>query len=365
MLVWYSQEARAYVLLVLLAAVTLYYFVRYLREPRPVWLAGWGIASALALLTHYFAGFVIAAEVIVLLVRGPSRRLMLLACAPVVLTGLALLPTVLQQKQTGKADWIGRLGRGGRIKDTAQEFLLGPGKDAFAHASAVAALLCLVAVAFLFARGAEATRRAVVPVAAVAALTLLLPLLVAFAGSDYVFARNMLPALVPLLVVVAAGLAVARRAAVGIALAVALCGLSIAVNVAVATRPELQRHDSRGAAADLGTPDTDRVIVLNPGAQAALGVYMPRLRFLPPEATANASEVDFVAIGRPLPVVQPPPPGPGFRLVEERSEPTYRLQRWRSDQPAALSVAALRSIALLRGGPPSSTLMLFQPRATR
>src|SRR3712207_5330908 len=52
LLVWYSQEARAYALLVLLATLATLFCVR----GRP-WL--WALFSALALATHYFAAFVV------------------------------------------------------------------------------------------------------------------------------------------------------------------------------------------------------------------------------------------------------------------------------------------------------------------
>src|SRR3954453_15490815 len=62
LLIWYSQEGRPYSLLVLLCALSLLFFSRALRrrEGRDLWL--WALMSALALLTHYFAAFLVAAE---------------------------------------------------------------------------------------------------------------------------------------------------------------------------------------------------------------------------------------------------------------------------------------------------------------
>jgi uncharacterized membrane protein len=54
-LIWYSQEARSYELLVLLTAVALLAFVYARAAPSPRLLAAWVIASALALATHYYA----------------------------------------------------------------------------------------------------------------------------------------------------------------------------------------------------------------------------------------------------------------------------------------------------------------------
>src|SRR5260221_6293620 len=72
MLLWYSQEARGYALLALLTAVAALYFVRALDGGRRRDFTAWGVASALALATHYFAIFPIALEAAWLLWR-PGR----------------------------------------------------------------------------------------------------------------------------------------------------------------------------------------------------------------------------------------------------------------------------------------------------
>src|SRR4051794_29668977 len=69
MLLWYSQEARAYSLFALLCAVSLLYCARSLRRGRRRDFVAWGIASGLALGTHYFAVFPLAAEAVWLLRR--------------------------------------------------------------------------------------------------------------------------------------------------------------------------------------------------------------------------------------------------------------------------------------------------------
>src|SRR5437660_856278 len=85
------MAAPAYALLVLLGAVSFLFFVRLRQDPNPRNAAGWAIASLLALLTHYFAVFIIAVEMVWLLVQMPSaRRLLVAASVPVVVVGLAL-----------------------------------------------------------------------------------------------------------------------------------------------------------------------------------------------------------------------------------------------------------------------------------
>ena len=64
LLIWYSQEARSYSLLLLLASLSFLLFVRMLRAPDTRTLAAWTVVSALALATHYFAGFLILPKAI-------------------------------------------------------------------------------------------------------------------------------------------------------------------------------------------------------------------------------------------------------------------------------------------------------------
>src|SRR4051812_20745349 len=62
LLVWFSQEARPYGPLVLLSGASFLCFAEALRRPSGRWLAGWAVASGLAMATHYFAGLLILPE---------------------------------------------------------------------------------------------------------------------------------------------------------------------------------------------------------------------------------------------------------------------------------------------------------------
>src|SRR5215208_4540620 len=59
LLVWYSQEARAYALLVLLCAIATLLAIDARERPRTRATALWAVVAALALGTHYFAIFVV------------------------------------------------------------------------------------------------------------------------------------------------------------------------------------------------------------------------------------------------------------------------------------------------------------------
>src|SRR5207247_444296 len=64
LLVWYSQEARAYGTFVLLSALAMLCFMRAAREPTRGRLAAFALSGSLALLTHYFAVFLLLGMVL-------------------------------------------------------------------------------------------------------------------------------------------------------------------------------------------------------------------------------------------------------------------------------------------------------------
>ena len=97
---YYSQEARAYALLILLAAVTVVCWQRALEAPTGRRLALWAVASSLALLTYYFAVFVLIPEVLILAMRLGWRRAAP-AVAAVAIVGLALVPLALSELSHG------------------------------------------------------------------------------------------------------------------------------------------------------------------------------------------------------------------------------------------------------------------------
>ena len=185
-LVWYSQEARSYALLVLLTATGLVFFSRALdgrRRSRN--LALWAVVSTLALATHYFAAFVVLGEAVWLFAAAPAGRGRRLA--PVVAigafgaAGVALLPLVLEQRSAGTEAF----GRGAatmveRAQDLIKKLLNGELGGAFNGQAAVAGVLALSAVWFLW-RGTERERRAAL-VAGSLALCVALPIPLAAVG---------------------------------------------------------------------------------------------------------------------------------------------------------------------------------------
>jgi mannosyltransferase len=121
---YYSQEARDYGLLVALCAVAYWLWQRALAEPSARRLGQWGLVSALALLTHYFAAFLFLPEAWLLARRVGWRRVRIPAGA-VLLVGAALVPLAAAQRASGKVDWIEEASLPSRIGETAKLFLVG------------------------------------------------------------------------------------------------------------------------------------------------------------------------------------------------------------------------------------------------
>jgi mannosyltransferase len=338
LLVWEGQEARSYALLTLTAALSLLFFARALRRGRDLPL--WSTSSVLALLSHYFAAFLILPEA-VWLARARGRRAAL-AILAVVVASLALLPLAAEQRGHRGAEALirdsGSLGR--RIGQLPKQFLVGFDAPAEAFLAGAAAVICAGAVVLLLARGSEREkRRALVP-AVLAAVAIGIPLALAIGGFDYLNARNSLAAWLPAAVVVAMGLSLAPARRLGAAGAGALVAIGVAVCVAVASDARYQRDDWRGAAEALGKADVPRAVVFVPAEQAALRLYLPGSRPLPPEG-APVLEIDVLVMARHRPGEQRatpplgelPPPPPGGRTLERRREKTFALVRYGVTRP--------------------------------
>ena len=142
-LVWYSQEARAYSLLTLLSGSAAARDPCGKRPSRRLY-AGWALASALALATHYFAVFLLVPEALVLLRLAPKRRMAAAAVGVVGADGALLLPLAVQQQSLGHADWISSAPILGRLAITPLDFLVC--FDLTSAAVPVAVIVVMVAV---------------------------------------------------------------------------------------------------------------------------------------------------------------------------------------------------------------------------
>ncbi|MGD1051688.1 MAG: glycosyltransferase family 39 protein [Solirubrobacteraceae bacterium] len=298
LLIWYSQEARAYALLVALCALSLWCL---LRED---W-RGFALASGLALATHYFAVFIVVPELAWLCRRHVRRsRTAAWSAIFVVAVAAALAPLAVVQASGNRASFIHASGLAGRIVALPKQFLIG---YATPHQAVVTAVAAVLAVALAFT-----LRRADRGLLALAAFAVGVPVAMAVVGLDYLITRNLIAAMVPL--VALAGVA-ATRSRAGPALVGALCAVGVIAYAGVEADPYYQRDDWRAAAAALG-PATHgaRVIVVNPSdGVPALNLYLPVTR--PPTGRPETMrEIDVIDLAHDPPPVGTPFSVEGFTL---------------------------------------------------
>ena len=322
MLLWYSQEGRAYALFALLCAASALYFLRALQRGGRRDLTLWGVLSGLALATHYFAVFPVAIEAVWLLWRRGRRALPGLWIPA--LTALLLAPLAIHQMSAGHAEWIAGHALSHRLWETGATFLVGETGDVIARPEVplpalVPFALVLASLSLLAVRATREERRAAaIPlILAVATVAIPVALAIVLPDKDYVLARNLMPALVPLLVAVAIGvtLGAARRA--GAALGIALFAYSLGFCIWASASPDLQRPDWGAVAAELGEPAQPRALVTWTLGEAPLRHYLRSSSFQTFQSEGFrwfVHEIDFISDG-PAP---PAPPGrlpPGFRQV--------------------------------------------------
>jgi hypothetical protein len=302
LLIWYSQEARAYALLVALCALSLWCL---LRED---W-RGWALAAALALATHYFAVFMVAPEIAWVAWRhgrgpGPSMRGARWATLFVAAVAAALAPLAVVQAGGNRAAFIHSQGLAGRIVAVPKQFLIG---YATPHAVVLTVLAALAALAL-----AARLRRGELALGALAVCAVLVPVAMALVGLDYLITRNVIAGMVPL--VALAGVAAARTRS-GPALIALLCAIGVVAFAGVEGDTYYQRDDWRGvAAARRPAPPGPRVIVVNPSdGVPALDLYLP-VHALPRGRPERTREIDVIDLTHNPPVIGTPFPIYAFSL---------------------------------------------------
>lgn len=360
LLVWFSQEARPYALLVLLSGVSFLLFADALERPSGRRLFGWAAASGLALATHYFAGLLILPEALWLLHRVRPRRDVVLAVAGFAMVPLALIPLVASQGQVQDYSFVKGESLFTRvIAQVPKQWLVGYDAPAETIVVIVVAALSVVALWLAWKRAEGRERSAARLGGAVGLVTLAIALALAIAGGDYYLSRYLLAAWLPLALVLAVGMGARRSGRLGLGLAAALCALFVFVVVSVDSRPELQRDDWRGIARALGAPDPGgRAVVVSPiNGGIPLRLYLPGSSVLP-STGASVGEIDAVAVapraaGRtrvapPVPAVTPPP---GFTEESRHQGRTFTVVKYRAKTPVTVSPGVIAPLALEHGTP--------------
>ena len=353
-LVWYSQEARSYAGMVLLSTVALGLFARSAREPSHGALGGWALASAGALLSHYFAIFLILGQGVWLLwKRTAERRQVLVAVGAIALVAVALLPLAREQQGEGRRDVFTDTSLAARVGEVPLNYVASEEPDPLAGSSrvdviqagaaAAGGIIFLLALGLLATRGAPEDRDAAQLAGVSLIAGLLVPLALAVIGFDFFNPRNLIAAVIPSMAIAAIGLTVPRAGWLGAAGVVATLALFATVLTAVRASAEMQREDWRGAAEAMGESSDDRLIVTNRNGDDPLLHYLGAEEFRGEEFHDGAEVEEVLALSTNY-IVRPPR---GFEEAGgERLAPTFVLTRFESEEPRLLTPEVLRKEVL-------------------
>jgi mannosyltransferase len=364
LLIWYSQEARPYPLLILLSALSFLFFVHSLNSPDPRWLGAWTLTSALGLATHYFAVAVVVPEAIWLLVASrASRRHATLAVTGVAAAGLALLPLWAAQQDHDVAPgwWIPVLHLSDRLVALPQHFVVGLSVPWKALPALIGGGL-VVLVAYAMTKADGRSRRAFAVAAGVGLAGMLLALFGVLVGRDYLITRNLLELWVPLAVAVAIVLGTRAVGRIGPAAVTVLCLAGIVLSVWNALTPAARRLDWDEVAQALGEPGAERVIGV-PGqlAGAPLSLQLDGAHVAKPGERIVASDLVLLSLrqvpnygvgpcwwgavcggnayGGSGPSLRAPAP---FRLVDQGSTPRITYRIYRAKRPVRIPAPTTR-----------------------
>jgi hypothetical protein len=205
---------------------------------------------------------------------------------------------------------------------------------------------------------AERRARALL-VAGLGLASVLAATVLAVLGPDYLIARNVIAALVPLAVAVAAGLSVGRS---GAAATVAICAIGLFVVIGVDRNERYQRDDWRGAADFIGRRDQPRAVVVTPASGALPLLYYLHGGVPTPASGVDVKELVFVGLAARLPGEAPQPPRPpavgasGFTETRRKQADTYTVVVEKS--PVGTHITPLIGASSLDGRPAKT---LYQP----
>lgn len=379
LLIWYSQEARSYAVLVLFSTLSLLAFA-HLRTPHPSTrrLAAWAVAAGLTIATHYYGVLAVAPQALWLLWIHRLHRRIVLTVASVGAVGVALLPMAIGQRS--HANWIAGWPLSLRLGQIPSQFLIGTGAPARTWLTLAGAAAVAAAIAILALRADDLERRGALIAGALAASGLVIGLVLIVFGTDEIITRNVIVMLVPLIILVSAGLGARRAGVVGLGGATALCAVGLTAAIGVAVTPDLQRPDWRDAAKVIGPASggTSRAIVLEDypahNLLMPLRLYLTEARHL--ENPASVNELDVVAFWSPptsifcwwgaacnlVPVrLDATVHVPGFQVVGPvRHAGGFSILRLRSASPLRLGpVGILRALPPRRPG--SYTILIERP----
>jgi hypothetical protein len=354
LLIWYSQEARSYELLVLMCALSLLSFAYALDEPSTRSVAAWVVSCALALATHYYAVLVVVPEVVWLLFVHYRARGVRVGVGAVALCGLGLIPLAISQNSTGNSSWIGHASLGLRLRQIIPQSLIGTGIPAHQVLEPLAAVIAVAAIVAVMVRGEPRERSGALLAAGLAVAGLLLNLILIAIGIDDLITRNLIALWLPAAAVVAAGLGARRVGVVGLLAAAVLCAIGVTAAAGVDFDRRLERPDWRLVARELGPgPQPGEpgraILIQHYRTLLPLSLYEPGLRFLR-TGSARVNQLDVISM-------RPPQQdlcwwGAACNLIPSQMQTRYRVAGFRPlwrrqvDQFTILRLVASHPVAL-------------------
>jgi mannosyltransferase len=353
LLIWYSQEARPYALLVMAGGLSFLAFVYAFKYTRPITLIAWSLASVLALCVHYFAIFLIIPEAAFLLAKKRQMPTVFLAVWTVGATAALLFQYALRQRSQGGTNWIATTTPlWHRALQLPEQFLNGFYQSSLQRAGGVVCLVLVVFALWLLARRSDpAERRGGMIAGAVGVTAIAIAVFLEVFHQDLLVSRNFLAALLPIALLVATGFGVRRAGWMGVAGLVCVCAISLATVAAVDTNASLQRSDWRGIAQKLGVPTAPRLLVVTDTLNQGLGYYKPHAKAIPPQG-AWVGEIDLIRGTGPMktacwwgatcyvPGTVPPRiqmPSPDFKQTQTVTSGGLEIVRFQSPKPIYVS----------------------------
>lgn len=341
-LVGHALEARAYSLLALLALVSIWTMGRVVERATPGRFAAWAVAAAAALWTHYFAAFVVGAEVCVLLWRLPPARLRTLAWSVLVAALCAPLITVSAHQTDSQVAPAGAGSIFDRLWHAAREFAMGANVPSAGLEGAGLALAAggLAAGAAIALRRRNGARVPLVLAAIAIGLPFVLSAAEVFSGAPHelFLARNLLMAWGCVAAVAALGLM--RLGALPLAAYLAVCLVAV---LWTNSDWRYRNTDWRGASQVLAPRAGGRPIVAYPTFNTPVARRYLNRRVVRGAVTVSELWV-MIEPGRrgrrdlgPLPL---PRLEAGFARVRELDYRGFRLLELRSARPLPVSAGA-------------------------
>jgi hypothetical protein len=320
------------------------------------------LTGSLALLSHYFAVFLLVPMVLWLLWERRTRVASLPAVASFTVVGAALVPLIVAQGKANTTQWIGEWPLSQRLEAIPQYYLTGSSGAPLGHRIELLVLLPILAgLAFgcwrMFAPAASARapredmrvpredareRRGLLLMLAIALCGVLLPLLMAGLGKDVLAPRNVIGAMVAVAAIVALVSLWPGTGRVGVVLVAAIAVAGLAISIDVNLSPRLQRSDWRDLAKLIPASPGARAITTIELGTAPMQYYLQGLRLhtLAQGSSVVVSEIDETGF-EPFRTDLSTPPAPGFHLLSRHEVNGLVLLRFVSPIPRKVEKATL------------------------